>query len=64
MRWIASGASLAVSGLAAGTFGWTALIAVMAPFVLLIGFAAWVVGDPDRTRRVQRLIRAWRGSRR
>lgn len=64
MRWIAGGVSLAASGLAAGTFGWTALMAVVAPFALLIGFAAWVVGDPDRTRRAQGLIRAWRGSRR
>jgi hypothetical protein len=39
---------------------WTVIVVVSLLIVARIGFAAWVVSSPLRTRRLARLIRAYR----
>ena len=39
---------------------WTVIVVVSLLIVALIGFASWVLSCPSRTRRLARLIRAYR----
>jgi hypothetical protein len=51
----------ALSVALAARLGWPALGALAFLVVLATGVACWVISDDDRSKRVTRILTAWRG---
>jgi hypothetical protein len=54
-------AAVALSAALVARLGWPALSVMAFLVVLAAGLACWVISDDDRSKRVTRMLAAWRG---